>query len=121
MASKCPNCGNKIYFSPDLGALCCDACGGIYMPEEMEAEEVEAASVPETVKQGKANTSPKGSTRATEEASVPDDAFKGFLREVRYFLEDMGAFLKAALPYLAAAAVLLLAVVLSLRKRGKKT
>ena len=39
MASKCPNCGNKIYFSPDLGALCCDACGGIYMPEEMEAED----------------------------------------------------------------------------------
>ncbi len=89
--------------------------------EEMEAEEVEAASVPETVKQGKANTSPKGSTRATEEASVPDDAFKGFLREVRYFLEDMGAFLKAALPYLAAGVVLLLAITIPLRNRGKKT
>ena len=37
MASKCPNCGYKLIFSPDYGALCCDMCGGIYMPEEIEA------------------------------------------------------------------------------------
>lgn len=88
--------------------------------EEMELEEAEAISVPETAKRGKANTSPKESAKAAENTSAPDDAFKGFLREVRYFLEDMGAFLKAALPYLAAAA-LILAVTILLRKRSKKT
>ena len=88
--------------------------------EEMELEEAEAISVPETAKRGKANTSPKESEKAAERISAPDEAFKGFLREVRYFLEDMGAFLKAALPYLAAAA-LLLAVTILLRKRSRKT
>ena len=38
MASKCPNCGSKLIFSPDYGALCCDMCGGIYMPEDIEAD-----------------------------------------------------------------------------------
>ena len=41
MASKCPNCGYKLIFSPDYGALCCDMCGGIYMPEEIEADHEE--------------------------------------------------------------------------------
>lgn len=90
----------------------------VVLTQEIGETEEDAAEEPATEPEN-ATAEPTDSRGAVSTAE-PDEAGKGgFWAEVRFFLEDMGAFVKAAWPYLAGAAAVSVIILLVRRHKRK--